>query len=188
MKLIYIAAPYTAPTEAGVLENCAIARSAAVRLVERCGDKAFPIVPHQTGRDIEHIGDYKFWIAGTLELMRRCDAVLALPRWGESRGARAEVRDADRRGLPVFYDEALLARWIGGASVGTCHGQRGNLSELCAGLPQTLVMLEVNTGQEAEICELGKQPGDGLIYTAHTLNGIRLRSAMGAEFVQVERA
>jgi hypothetical protein len=88
----------------------------------------------------------------------------------------------------VFYDEALLARWIGGASVGTCHGQRGNLSELCAGLPQTLVMLEVNTGQEAEICELGKQPGDGLIYTAHTLNGIRLRSAMGAEFVQVERA
>lgn len=187
MKLIYIAGAYSAPTPEGVAENCAIARAAGASLVQKAGPIAFPVIPHQTGRDIEHIGDYSYWIAATLALMKRCDAVLALPRWEQSRGAMAEVRTADREPMPVFYDEAELLRWISGESVGTRHGQRGSLDELCAGLPQTLVVLEVNTGEEHEIRQLRKLPGDGLIYTALTLNGIRLVSRMGAEFVQADR-
>ncbi len=187
MKLIYIAAPYTAPTPEGIVDNCARARAAGCSLVEKAGPIVFPVIPHQTGRDIEHIGDYAFWIAGTLELMKRCDAVLTLPRWEHSRGAMSEVRTADRMPLPVFHREDELLRWLSGGQVGTRHGHRGNLAELCAGLPQTLVMLEVNTGEEHEIRTLGKQPGDGLIYTCWTRHGIRLASSMGAEFVQVDR-
>lgn len=178
MKLIYIAAPYT--------ENpplCTEIAAAAAHRIKLDG-RAFPVTPHLLGGSTGHP---EYMYAGTLALMKRCDAVLALPRWEQSRGAMAEVRTADREPMPVFYDEAELLRWISGESVGTRHGQRGSLDELCAGLPQTLVVLEVNTGEEHEIRQLRKLPGDGLIYTALTLNGIRLVSRMGAEFVQADR-
>ena len=177
MKLIYIAAPYSDDPE----KNTEIARAAADRI--KADGRAFPVTPHLLGGH----GEPEYMYAGTLELMRRCDAVLALPRWDQSRGALAEVRAADRAQQPVFYDEAELLRWIGGASVGTHYGQRGSLDELCAGLPQTLVLLEVSTGEEHEVRALRKQPGDGLIYTAYTFPTIRLVSRMGAEFVQVGR-
>ena len=177
MKLIYIAAPYTDDP----IGNTERARVQADRV--KSDGRAFPVTPHLLGGE----GQAEYMYTGTLELMRRCDAVLTLPRWETSRGAMSEVRTADRMPLPVFHREDELFRWIGGASVGTRHGQRGNLAELCAGLPQTLVMLEVNTGVECEIRELGKQPGDGLIYTAHTHLGLRLEADTGALFVQVDR-
>ncbi len=177
MKLIYIAAPYT--------ENppvCTEIAAAAAERIKQDG-RAFPICPHLLGAGN---GEPEYMYAGTLELMKRCDAVLTLPRWEQSRGAMAEVRVADRMQLPVFHREGELLHWLSGGQV-TRHGQRGYLAELCAGLPQTLVLLEVNTGEEHEIRTLGKQPGDGLIYTCWTRHGIRLVSSMGAEFVQVER-
>ena len=178
MKLIYIAAHYTENPP----ECTAIAAAAAERIKQ--DGRAFPICPHLLGAGN---GDPEYMYAGTLETMRRCDAVLTLPRWEQSRGAMSEVRTADRMLMPVFHNEPELLHWLSGGQVGTSHGQRGNLAELCAGLPQTLVLLEVNTGEEHEIRQLGKQPGDGLIYTCWTRHGIRLASSMGAEFVQVDR-
>ena len=64
--------------------------------------RVFPVIPHQTGRDIEHIGDYQFWIEGTLELMRRCDVVFAIRGWTNSKGAVGEVQEANRLGIPVI--------------------------------------------------------------------------------------
>ena len=37
-----------------------------------------------------------------MELLRRCDAVLCVSNWRDSVGARAEVEEARRLGLPVF--------------------------------------------------------------------------------------
>jgi hypothetical protein len=60
-------------------------------------------------------------LAGTLELMRRCDAVILVHNWRDSAGSRAEVDEAKRLGIPVFglaqsgtIDDGALAglcRW-----------------------------------------------------------------------------
>lgn len=52
-------------------------------------------------------------------LIRLADAILALPRWKESAGAKAEIALANELGIPVFYrlspkDLAIfdeIARW-----------------------------------------------------------------------------
>lgn len=58
------------------------------------------------------------FLAGTLELMRRCDAVILVPGWSTSEGTKAEIAEAMRIGLPMFgmegtVDDALrrLTAW-----------------------------------------------------------------------------
>lgn len=106
MILVYVAGPYSAPTPEGVEENCRRAREVGVEL-SRCGRNIFPVIPHQ-GREIEHIGDYVYWCDATLELMRRCDVVFAMSGWEESRGARGEVAEAERLGIPVIRADLSL--------------------------------------------------------------------------------
>lgn len=42
------------------------------------------------------------WLEGDLEILGRCDVVVALPGWKGSMGARAEVVEARRQGIPVW--------------------------------------------------------------------------------------
>lgn len=108
MIMVYVAGAYSAPTPEGVEENCRRAREVGVQLAA-VSPQVFPVIPHQTGRDIEHIGDYQFWIEGTLELMRRCDAVMMVHGWQTSKGAVAERRVALQRGIPVIYSVEEMA-------------------------------------------------------------------------------
>jgi hypothetical protein len=107
MILVYVAGPYTADTPEGVEENCRRAREVGAELA-KCGPNIFPVIPHQTGRDIEHIGDYRFWIEGTVELMRRCDVVYVCPGWEGSRGTLGEIAEAERLGIPVIRNDLTL--------------------------------------------------------------------------------
>lgn len=54
------------------------------------------------------------WLKGDFELVRRCDAVWALPGWESSVGASAEVKLANEIGLPVLYDQADVLKYLGG--------------------------------------------------------------------------
>lgn len=67
----------------------------------------YPVIPHSsTGHPgFEKVGSYEFYIEGTLELMRRCDCVVLVPGWESSRGARGEVAEAERLGIPVFIEQ-----------------------------------------------------------------------------------
>jgi nucleoside 2-deoxyribosyltransferase len=47
-----------------------------------------------------------------LELIRRSDAVLALPGWQVSKGASAEFCFARGEGIPIFEDLAEAVRWV----------------------------------------------------------------------------
>lgn len=112
MLLAYVAGPYTADTLDGIEENCRRARLVGKELAG-CGPTVFPVVPHQTGRDMEDIGDYEYWCEATLELMRRCDVVYAMQGWENSKGARGEVAEANKLGIPVIYhDLALFAEGV----------------------------------------------------------------------------
>ena len=111
MKLIYIAGPYRAPTRWEEERNVRAAEALGYA-VAQIGH--FPVIPHANTRP--YFSDAQpgaFWLAGTLELLRRCDAVLLLPGWGESEGARGEKADADRLGLPVFRCVEDLRHWDG---------------------------------------------------------------------------
>lgn len=96
--LIYIAGPYRAPTAWGRERNIHEARRFGV-MVARAG--GYPVIPHSNTAHFDGEAPDELWLAGTLELMWRCDAVLLMPRWEESIGARTERAEALRLALPV---------------------------------------------------------------------------------------
>ena len=69
--------------------------------------------------DLQTIG---LRLAGTLELMRRCDAVVVIPGWEHSTGTKAEIDEAMRLEIPVFIFgtegwESSLVRMLNVAGV-----------------------------------------------------------------------
>jgi hypothetical protein len=112
MRLIYVAGKFTAPTREGVQQNI---RHAETVGLEVCKLGLFPVVPHcnTSHANYESLQPYTFWIEGTLELLRRCDAIVMVPGWEESRGAKGELLEAQRIGLPVFLTLEALAESIG---------------------------------------------------------------------------
>ena len=72
-----------------------------------------PLIPHANTTYIFHgQKDDQFWLDGTLELMRRCDAIITTPDWERSSGARGEVACAQEIGMPVFHTIDELKAWL----------------------------------------------------------------------------
>lgn len=107
MQLIYIAGPYRA--------ECAVKTSRNINRAEQLGKRValelpqwFPVIPHKNtelwdySRDVADIKP-EYYLEGTLEVMRRCDAVLVLPDFMRSSGTLAEIKEAERLGIPVYY-------------------------------------------------------------------------------------
>lgn len=111
VKLVYIAGPYSGADRGAVEANIRRAELLAIRVAEL---GAMPVCPHTNTSHpaFEHAQPYQFWIEGTLELLRRCDAVLVTADWERSSGARGEVTEAMRRGLRVFREVDDLAEWL----------------------------------------------------------------------------
>lgn len=101
MKLIYIAGKYSAPTPYLIKQNIEDAWRAGL-IVAQCAPEWFPVIPHKNTEFMDGLRPYEYFINGTLELLRRCDAILMLSGWAESAGAKAEREEARRLGLTVF--------------------------------------------------------------------------------------
>lgn len=108
--LVYVAGPFSAPDRAGVEANIASATAAGLELARR---GLYPVIPHANTAHpaFEDVQPYQFWIRGTLEQMRRCDAVFLVHGWDKSRGATAEKVEAESLGLPVFASFAAISEW-----------------------------------------------------------------------------
>jgi len=109
MKVVYIAGPFRAPN--------AWERENNIREAETLGFEvaklgAMPDIPHAGTRFFDGTLTPEFWLAGTLEKMRRCDAVLLTPRWRESEGACMEVDEAERLEMPIFDNLDDLQEWL----------------------------------------------------------------------------
>lgn len=63
----------------------------------------YPVIPHANTRYFHGTADSETMYEGTLALCLRCDDVLMMPRWLESRGAVSEHESAKAAGIPVFY-------------------------------------------------------------------------------------
>lgn len=69
------------------------------------------IVPHRSMLDDMYSPrSDQYWLDTTMDLMRECDAVYRMP--GASEGADAEVKEAERLGIPVFTDLGGLKTWV----------------------------------------------------------------------------
>lgn len=106
-KLMYIAGKFTGDTPWETECNIRRAEGYLIMFARR---GVFCICPHTQGRYLVGVADYEYWIAATLEAMRRCDGVLLLPGWLMSRGAIAERSEAERLGLKVFDLEDMNTR------------------------------------------------------------------------------
>lgn len=105
--LIYVAGRYRAATRADIAQNIENARLVGIEAA-RLG--WYPVIPHcntaHMEDDLQH--DDEFWLAGTLELMTRCDAVVLVDGWETSVGTAGEIAKADQIRLPVFRRLDLL--------------------------------------------------------------------------------
>ncbi|MFA5053195.1 MAG: DUF1937 family protein [Parcubacteria group bacterium] len=114
MKVVYIAGPYRAPTQWQREQNIFKAREVGV-MVARLG--AMPLIPHSNTAHMDGIADDQFWLDGTLELCRRCDALVTVLGWKDSSGAQNEVKEIYALGKPVFHSQDQLsmldfAQWL----------------------------------------------------------------------------
>jgi hypothetical protein len=100
--LIYIAGPFSGPDRYTVELNIRAAEAASL-LVTKLG--AMPVCPHANTSNpaFEAVQPYQFWIGGTAELLRKCDAAVFIWGWESSSGARKEVGICALEGIPVFY-------------------------------------------------------------------------------------
>lgn len=108
--LVYISGPFSSPSREIELANtmAAVALGRSIRWV------ATPLVPHVTVLPIEGIDTQSVWDAAMRECLvylRHCEAVLMVPGWETSRGARIERERALEWSIPVFTDPDALVAW-----------------------------------------------------------------------------
>ena len=110
MKLVYIAGPFRAPTAWEIERNVREAEDLGFAVIKL---GAMPIIPHANTRYFHGSVPDSFFIEGTLELLKRSDILLAMPRWQESEGATGELIWARRRGMPVCESLGSLRSCLG---------------------------------------------------------------------------
>lgn len=110
MKVVYIASPYT---KGDAAENVRRQIDAFDGLAYHGFAPIAPLLGHFV--QIVNPLDYDTWTRIDMALVLKSDAVLRLE--GESYGADAEVLEASRSGIPVFYDIPALVRHFTGKAL-----------------------------------------------------------------------
>lgn len=106
MRLIYIAGPYTGRTYSAIEDNIRKAENAAIALWARGWAV---ITPHLNTAHFERYETatgitYHTWLNGTLEMLKRSDAIFMLNSWEQSKGARLEHKHARENKMKVYYE------------------------------------------------------------------------------------
>ena len=99
LKLIYIAGPYSAPTESGVFDNIMRARERGLALI-KAGYAV--IIPHLNSAFMPVTRDEI--MPGDLEILSRCDAIYLLRGWRTSKGAQQEWKRAIASKLEIYEE------------------------------------------------------------------------------------
>lgn len=112
MKVIYIAGPYRDKRGVWYIqENIRQAEHAAI-FVWKFGGIA--LCPHKNTAFFDGAWDIadSVWLSGDLELLKRCDAVYAIPGWAHSHGASSEVTYARTLDIPVLTNELDVINFL----------------------------------------------------------------------------
>jgi len=101
-RLIFVSGKYTARTEAERRENVELATTVG-HVLRQLGFEA--IVPHVAVLPPLEPDPERAWkiaMKTCLVMLQRCDSLVLVPNWRDSRGARIERWFALKRGIPVF--------------------------------------------------------------------------------------
>lgn len=98
--VIYISGPYRGPSTWAIENNIRRAEALALEVWKAPG--FYAICPHSNTRFFQDTLPDTVWLDGSLEIMKRCDAVLLTKDWIVSAGARTERLVALDSGIPVF--------------------------------------------------------------------------------------
>jgi len=109
MMVVYIVGPFRAKSHWEVQLNVRRAETMALE-VAKLG--AMPLCPHKNTENFDGLLTEKFWIEGTKELLRRCNAMILLPDWPRSEGTRGEITEAHGLGIFVANNLAELREWL----------------------------------------------------------------------------
>lgn len=104
MKVIYTAGPYNGTDHLDIKQHILNASKVAIE----CWKKGWAVIcPHKnTGGYEGYEGDgvdWNTWIKGDLEILKRCDAIVMVEDWEESKGANMELEKAKEWGLDIYY-------------------------------------------------------------------------------------
>jgi hypothetical protein len=109
MRVIYVAGPFRGRDSWEIESN--IRRAEALSLeVWKAGGVA--LCPHANTRFFQGTLPDDTFVRGTLEMLTRCDAILMVPGWERSAGARGERDWAIEHAMPVFYSAPDLTTWL----------------------------------------------------------------------------
>ena len=104
MKIAFISGPFTHEDEIhGIKENINEASKVALKYWR----KGYAVIcPHKNTSDFQHAKDisHEVWYKGDLDILRRCDVIIMVGRWGVSEGAVREHELAKEIGLEIIYD------------------------------------------------------------------------------------
>ena len=114
VKLVYVAGPYRAKTGWEIECNIQAARQLGARVLLA---GAYPVIPHSNTSHFDGLAPDEVFLEGTMEQLRRCNAVIFHPEWERSSGSRAERAEAERLGLPCFDNEYQLRGWLAAVKV-----------------------------------------------------------------------
>jgi hypothetical protein len=109
MKLVYVAGKYSDKTLHDTFDNVRTAEKVARDLWK---EKIPCICPHKNAEMFDDIASWKTFMDGSIEILKRCDALLAVSNWKNSKGAKLEIKYAQKNNIPVFFKTKACVNWI----------------------------------------------------------------------------
>lgn len=99
--LLYTAGKYAGKNEGEKFANIGIAAQVAIEL---WNDGHVVICPHMNTMDFEHYTNLenRDFVERDLLIVERCDGIVMLPGWKESRGAVREWEHAIQNGIKIY--------------------------------------------------------------------------------------
>jgi hypothetical protein len=123
MKVVYIIGPFRAKNHWEVMQNVLRAEMLGL-VVARSG--SMPLIPHKNTENFNGLLDDDFWLEGTKELLRRCDAAITVEAINyscdDSAGSKGEIDEMIKLGRPVFRSLPGLLAWLKKEQQGESHG------------------------------------------------------------------
>jgi hypothetical protein len=98
-KVVYLCAPYRDKTVNGIYRNIQAAREAALYLWE---EGYYVICPHMNTALFDGALPDEVWLAGYIEIMKRCDLVFFLRGWEHSSGCKNELQICKQNNIPFM--------------------------------------------------------------------------------------
>lgn len=105
MKLAYVAGPHRGKSKIKIINwlQRQINIHRARRVAKELWRMGYAVLcPHSNTSNFDGLCPDKTFLDGTLEMMRRCDLMVLIPRWQKSEGTWGEVDECLRLGIPIY--------------------------------------------------------------------------------------